>query len=114
MNHVKELILERKNFKPYTKYIDIVGIKLGKKESYYYPNFEKILIYEEDGIITISIKTWSGLNKDFIDLSVRLFGETNYEIHPQNGSQLSIDFHGVPESFLKSLDPELDANKFNL
>ena len=115
MKHVKELILERRNIKDYAKYNDIVKKKF---ENINYDrssdDVEKILIYEEDGEITITLKLWISITKKFIDHSIQLFGNIDYRIDPANGSQVTIYFYNVPKTFFKQLDLELETQKYNL
>lgn len=115
MKHVKELILERRNIKDYAKYNDIVKKKF---ENINYDrssdDVEKILIYEEDGEITIALKLWISVTKKFIDHSINLFGVVDYRIDPANGSQITIEFFDVPKSFFKKLDMELETIKYNI
>lgn len=109
MKHVKEIVLERRNLKGYSKYTDILKTKFSN-----FLHIEKIVSYEEDNEISIEIKTWNGFKKDFINYINDQFGNPNYKINPANGAQLLIYIYDVPKSFFEELDIELNTEKYNL
>ena len=110
MKHVKEIVLEKKNFKDYNKYIDIINQKFQKEIS-----LEETMtkVYEENNSVNLFIKTWGAFNKSFFDFTKEIFGDINYFVNPKNGSQLSIDFFDIPKSALEQLEMEMIANKYN-
>ena len=63
MKHVKEIVLEKRNFKSYEKYIEIINKKFKSITFNDNPirlNIEEPMtrIYEEFGSINLYIKTW--------------------------------------------------------
>ena len=100
---------ERRNLKDFRKYADIVKQKFIK-----YIKIEKIAIYEEDNELFMEIKTWYDVNKDFFDFLTSEIGSVDFNIKPQNGSQLLITLNGVPESYFEQLDLEMDADRYNV
>ena len=111
MKHVKEIVLEKKNFKDYNKYIDIINQKFQKEIS-----LEESMtkVYEENNSVNLFIKTWGAFNKSFFDFTKEIFGDIDYIVDPKNGSQLGINFLGIPKSAIEQLEMEIMANKYNV
>ena len=74
MKHVKELVLERRNFRSYVQYNSIL-----KRKFEQFNKVDKLLIYEEDKkMVNIEIKFYGNLEKDLFDYVKQEIGEVYY------------------------------------
>jgi len=112
MKHVKDILLEKRNFKDFIKYNKIFNKILKSKRTISLEEKET-KVYEEFGKFYLYIKTWGIFSKDFFDFIKETFGDINYIITPMNDNQVSIEFC-IPKSYLEELDLEIISNKYNL
>ena len=121
MKHLNDFIVEKRNFKSYTKYIDLINYKINdifSSETEFYSSShienERTKMWDEDNAINVEIKTWYHLTKTSVDKILDLFKSTYYIISPASGNKLFLDIYDVDPSVLKEFDIELDSKKYNL
>jgi len=109
MKHIK--IYERRNFRNYTKYKDILYKKF-YSDLFFHIEKNRLEVYEEFGDINIEFKIWGNIFSSVLNSMSKELGP--YEIYPNSGYQLTVHFTEVPKQYFKELDLELDTDKYNL
>ena len=112
MKHVKEILLENRNYKDFIKYNQFFN-KLIKSSKTITLEEKETKVYKEYNNFYLCIKPWGVFSKDFFDFTKDTFGDINYNIIPMNGNQVSIEFT-IPKSYIEQIDMELNVNKYNL
>lgn len=102
---------EKRNFKPYLQYCDFIKAKFEVQYSF---DLEFVKMFEEDGDLFVTIKTWDGFSKKYLDKLNDYFKNTDYYISPANGSQLIIELRNIQKDVLDKIIFEMETNKYNL
>lgn len=112
MKHVEEFITERKNFKDYRKYNDII------KDKYFDPrlnNIDQVVLFEEDNIIYLDMVVWQHIFDYYIDTYIKEMGDNiRYTIYSKNGNQIRLILENISKEFIEGLELEYNAKKYNL
>jgi len=111
MKHVKDIILERRNFKPYLKYVESINKTF---EKYAKLELEKTSVCKEYDEIIVSFKIWYNVDKNFITKCLNKFGDVDYKIFPASGYQSVIEFYNIPKFVLDEIETEIESKKYNI
>ena len=113
MKHVKDIILEKKNFKKYEMFNDFL-LNLFKSSD----NIRKVTVYEEynreNNEIYIDIQYVDRIkNEDFLHLN-KYFKGLYFYFTPTSSSSIMFTVRDVPKEFFYKIDVEINLKKYNL